>query len=332
MGRVSARVVSITALLTLLPAGARGDAAPADPRALAPLLRVQDFTEFEAAIPALEASGARTREGWLALPRTLFALGVASADDPALAAGLEAWRRASPDRWEIEMVSGWRQLLLLHTARADDGSLDAPEIPEQPDPALRAAARSAFERAQALSPHSPEPGAALLGVAVMEGAPIADRLAMLAQACAVDRVCESARVVMLTGLDPEHGGNADALLTFARESARAHPGNPNLGLLLGIAHRKAGAVAGDRSAYFQDPRVVDEVERAYGGYLAAYPTARLHANEYARLACWAGRRDTARRTFETIGDAFRAAAWNGDFREFAGRRHWALAPDPIAVR
>ena len=293
---------------------------------------MQDFTELEAALSALEASGGRTREGWLLLPRTFFALGVASADDPALAAGLEAWRRASTDRWEMEMVSGWRQLLLLHTPRADDGSLDAPELPEQPDPALRAAARSAFERAHTLAPHSPEPGAALLGVAVMEGASISDRLAMMAQACAIDRVCESARVVMLTGLDPEHGGNANALLTFARESARDHPGDPNLGLLVGIAHRKARTAAGDPSAYFQDPRVVDEVERAYGGYLAAYPTALLHANEYARLACWAGRRDTARHAFETIGDAFRAPAWNGDFREFAGRRQWALAKDPIAAR
>jgi hypothetical protein len=91
------------------------------------------------------------------------------------------------------MVAGWRQLLLLHPPRAADGTLDGIEIPGQPDAEARAAARTAFERARTLAPRSPEPGAGLLSVAVLERTPLVARRPLLAQACAFDSVCESAR-------------------------------------------------------------------------------------------------------------------------------------------
>ncbi len=306
---------------------------PVSPRSLAPLLRAQDFSALDARLVELDASGARTREGWLAMPAALYALGVASADDSALATSLDAWRRASARPWMVEMVSGWRQLLLFHPPRAADGTLEGVELPGQPDPELRAAARAAFERAQTLAPRSPEPGAALLAVAVLERVPVEARLPILQQACAVDSACETARVFMLTGLEPYLGGSVEAMLAFARASARDHPDNPNLALLVAFAHRKAAIASRDPDAYFHDPRVFDEADRAYGNYFAVYPGALNHYNEYARLACWAGRRDVARRAFEALGDSFSTNAWKGDFREFVSRRHWALGdshPEALA--
>ena len=319
--RSRARAIALGALFALSPVTAHADAA-VDPRSLAPLLRIYEFAELEAGLADLERSGARTREGWLAFPRALAALGIASADDPALATSLDAWRDGSPDRWVVEMVSGWRQLELGHAPRAIDASFDVPRVPDQPDPALRAAARSAFERAHALAPRSPEPYTALLAVASMEHAPMPERLALLAKACAVDATCETARATLLVG--SEDDADAASLLELARTSARAHPDDPNLGLLVGIAHRRAGIASGDPVGYFQRAGVFDEVERAYATYLAAHPDAFLHWNEYALLACWAGRRDTARRAFEAIGDGFRAEPWKGDFRAFADRRQVAL--------
>jgi hypothetical protein len=184
------------------------------------------------------------------------------------------------------------------------------------------------KRARTLAPRSPEPGAGLLSVAVLERTPLTARRPLLEQACAFDSVCESARVAMLTGLEPHLGGSIEALLAFARESAREHPGNPNLGLLIGLAHRKAALAFDEPEPYFRDPRVFDEVERAYGDYLAVHPDAFRHQNEYARLACWAGRRDTARRAFEAIGAEFSAYAWRDDFREFVQRRKWAFSASP----
>jgi hypothetical protein len=324
MARSMRFVLALVALRLLAPTDAVAAEEPVDPRALAPLLRAQDFAALEGRLAELEATGARTREGWLAAPGSLYALGVASADDPALAVSLEAWRRASPRLWAVEMVSGWRQLSLFHPQRAADESLEDVELWGQPHPDLRAAARAAFERAQTLAPRSPEPGAALLGVAILDGTPPEQLVPMLQQPCSVDTACETARVLMLTGLEPHRGGSAELLLAFARAGARDHPENPNLGLLVAFAHRKAAIASGDPTKYFHDPRVFDEVDRAYGNYFAVHPNALNHYNEYARAACWAGRQDAARRAFEKIGASFSSNAWKDDFHEFAQRRKWAM--------
>jgi hypothetical protein len=295
-----------------------------DPRTLAPLLRARDTLALETRLADLEATGARTREGWLALPRHLFALGVAAADDPDLAAALDSWSARSPASWMAQMADGWRHVMQHHDPRADDRSLDAAEVPGQPDGRLRALARAAFERARELAPRSPEPDAALLSLQVIERAPLGDRWQTLASACNRDRVCESARVVMLTGLEPHLGGSVEALLAFAHASAESHPDDPRLGLLVALAHRKIGLAFGRPDQHFHEPGVFEEVDRAYARHLAAHPEALRHRNEYVRVACWAGRAETARREFERIGDGFLAAAWKGDFREFSKRRAWAF--------
>jgi hypothetical protein len=295
-----------------------------DPRALAPLLRAREVLALETRLADLEATGARTREGWLALPRHLFALGVAAADDPDLAAALDSWSAGSPASWMAQMVDGWRNVMQRHAPRADDRSLDAVEVPGQPDARLRAMARAAFERARELTPRSPEPDAALLALQLIERAPLGDRWRTLANACDRDPVCETARVVMLTGLEPHLGGSVEALLAFAHASAEAHPDDPRLGLLVALAHRKIALAFGRPDEHFHKPGVFEEVERAYARHLASHPEALRHRNEYARVACWAGRPETARREFELIGDGFLAAAWKDDFREFSKRRAWAF--------
>jgi hypothetical protein len=296
----------------------------ADPRAVVPLLRARDFSGLEHELDRLGSSGARTREGWLAQSRSLFALGIAAAQDPDVDAALADWLRASPDEWTAAMASGWRHAMDAKPLRTVNGPPDFVEVWRQTDSAARAAAGAAFARARSLAPHSREPGAALLGLAIADGVPVADRMEQFAQVCAEDRVCETARVVMLTGLEPYLGGSVGSLVAFARSGAREAPEDPNLAVLVAIAHRKAVLNVGDAEAYFRQTGVYEEVEAAYARYLAAYPDAIRHRNEYAQAACWAGRRDTARKLFDEIGDAYYPVVWKNDFDEFRKRRDWAL--------
>lgn len=321
------RTVCAGALATAIaaPAATLHAEVAVDARELAPVLRAGDATAVEARLAELEAAEARTREGWLAQSRSFYALGIAAAEDPAIGAALAEWRRASPQAWRAEMIEGWRLLSYGLPPRADDRSFDTVEFWSQPEPGLVASARAAFERAASLAPASSEPGAALIAVQVLERAPIPERERTFAAACRVDRVCETARALLLTALEPQFGGSVETLLNVARASAAAHPERPSIGLLVGIAHRKVALAVGDPEAYFRRIDVFEEAERAYARHLAAYPEAIRHRNEYARILCWASRRESARREFERIGDAYSAPAWKSDFAQFRKRREWALA-------
>jgi tetratricopeptide (TPR) repeat protein len=320
------RALRCAAVATLLLLGGAARALDAvDPRELAPQLRAGDFAAVEARLAELDATGARTREGWLAPSRSLFALGIAAAEDPDVAESLAAWLRTEPNAWTAQMIEGWRLVMYRHALRPDDRSLEGVEIWNQDDPELRSRARAAFERAQTLAPKSSEPGAALLALLICQRAPLEERFAALAAACAVDRRCETARTMMLTGLEPYLGGSNDLLLAFARKTVAELPDDPVLGFAIGIAHRKAALNSKDPAAYFARADVYEEAERSYAQHLARYPDALRHWNEYARIACWAGRRDTAHRIFDRIGAGYMAPAWKDDFAEFVKRRAWAVA-------
>jgi hypothetical protein len=153
---------------------------------------------------------------------------------------------------------------------------------------------------------------------------MADRAQLLAMACAADRRCDTARVAMLVGLGPRHGGSADAALAFAREGEREAPGDPTRAILIAFAHRLAAWGSGDADAYFRQPGVFEEAERVYQAFLAAYPDAIGIRNEYAQAACWAGRRATARAELERIGGEYRDGAWQSRIDQFLRCREWAL--------
>ncbi|RIL06092.1 MAG: hypothetical protein DCC71_08050 [Proteobacteria bacterium] len=323
------RLGAACALASLLAVAAPRSAADAvDPRTLAPLLRAGDVAAVEERLAAWESSSARTREGWLAMPRALFALGVAAVEDPSIEEPALRWVQQSPS-WKAWMVEGWRLVMLGKLPRSASRAFDEIEI-WMPDPSRAAEARAAFERARALAPRSSEPDGALLGLDVAERRPLAARTARLESACAVDAACETARSMMLTGLEPHMGGSIELLLSFARESAARHPDDPRIGLLVAIAHRKAALANGRPDAWFHQPGVFDEADRSYVRHLTAHPNAVRQRNERARAACWAGRRETARGEFEAIADRFVATAWKGGFREFATRRAWALGARPSA--
>jgi hypothetical protein len=304
-----------------------------DPRALVPLLRVHDFAALESRLDQLAASDARTRGGWPAHPRALYALAFAAANDPACDHALDAWSRARPASWAAQMAIGWRHLVSGTRQRGTDRPFEGIEIPIQWDRGMRAAARAAFERAAALAPRSAEPAAGLLAVALTGGTaaragatgpPMADRAELLATACAAERRCDTARVAMLVGLGPRHGGSADAALAFAREGEREAPGDPTRAILIAFAHRLAAWGSGDADAYFRQPGVFEEAERVYQAFLAAVPDAIGIRNEYAQAACWAGRQATARAEFERIGGEYRDGAWQSRIDQFLRCREWAL--------
>ena len=330
--RTASRLGLVLALGATLSAGARAEesSSPVDPRSVVPLLRTSDLEGLEARLAALDASDARTREGWLALPGAFAALGFAAAADPDIAAQLAVWLARSPDSWHAAMADGWRQLAHRSPLIGSDVTFDLLFVPTQRDAAALASAESAFARAAALAPRSPEPTAGRIAVATLQGAPIAERVAILERGCRVDRVCESARLLLLTGLEPHLGGSRDLLLAFARSSAAEHPDDVRIGLLPAFAHRKVALTMRRREEYVRRPGVFEEIEAAYERFLAAHPGSIQHRNEYARVATWAGRRDVARREFEAIGDAYVADAWKGDFRRFQQARTWAMATSPGA--
>lgn len=311
-------------------AGAADASPPVDPRSVVPLLRADDLDALEARLAALEASVARTREGWLALPGAFAALGFAAAADPDIAAQLAVWIARRPDSWHAAMADGWRHLAYRSPLNGTDTGFDLLFVPSQRDDAALARAGAAFERAAALAPRSGEPAAGRIAVATLERAPIAERMALFERGCRFDAVCESARLLLLTSLEPHLGGSRELLLAFARSSAAEHPEDPRIGLLPAFAQRKIAVTMRRREEYVRRPGVFDEIEAAYERFLAAHPESVHHRNEYARVATWAGRREIARREFEAIGDAYVPEAWKGDFRRFQQARTWAMATSPGA--
>jgi len=330
--RLAARAACLAALGALFAAHASAAAAPApiDPRSVVPLLRVGDVAALESRLDALRAARARTREGWLTLPGALAAAGFAAASDPGIGERLAAWIAQRPDSWYAAMVDGWRHLANRSRLIGTEASFTPIFVPDQRDPEVLARAGDAFARAAALAPRSPEPAAGRIAVAILQRAPIEERVALLETGCAVDPVCESARVILLTGLEPHLGGSRELLLWFGRTSAAAHPDDVRLGLLPAFAHRKVALTMPSNEAYVRLPGVYEEIEAAYERHLEVYPGAVLHRNEYARVSVWAGRQAIARRQFELLGDQYAADAWKYRFERFREARAWAMATSPGA--
>jgi hypothetical protein len=134
---------------------------------------------------------------------------------------------------------------------------------------------------------------------------------------------------MFLALDPAWGGSREAKLAFARESARRHPEDPYLRLLLVRAHRAmVGSDAGKRFSYYRTPEVWAEVSAAAESFLEQLPDSEYGHNLLAQLSSLAGERDVARRELRWIGERRDPRVW--DDAEFARVRQWSLSTAPAA--
>lgn len=110
-------------------------------------------------------------------------------------------------------------------------------------------------------------------------------------------------------LEPKWHGSAEDMLSFGRELLRGRNWPAKLPFLLTDAHVTLSGYARDRAAYWTQPGVWEDVQAVYEGALEHDPKNDYWRSFYAKLACWCGRYDVARRQFEAVGDRVRTDAF-----------------------
>jgi len=136
-----------------------------------------------------------------------------------------------------------------------------------------AAARVDLERACALDEKSPAAAGTLVTVAMGQGNEAAGEAAF-AKAVARDPLYVRAYEQRLMQIMPKWGGTAEGMLAFARASAKAHPEEPGLRVLVVQAHEElARHHARDAAAYLLGEPIKAEIDEALEAIVKAYPRA-----------------------------------------------------------
>jgi Tfp pilus assembly protein PilF len=107
------------------------------------------------------------------------------------------------------------------------------------------------------------------------------------------------RNYMFYALAPRWGGNAEAMLAYAREQAKDAPKNSLAPELIVYAHGELvrSLSYAEKKAYYAQPGVWEETQKAYEHIMAAYPKGAVWAVNYGIAAYEAGYNDKAGELF-----------------------------------
>jgi len=110
-------------------------------------------------------------------------------------------------------------------------------------------------------------------------------------------------------LEPKWYGDAKEMLDFGRQLLAGGNWEARLPILLVDAHVKLAGYEQDRGAYYRDDAVWRDVQAVYAGYLGKHPDSDFDRSRFAKLACWCGKYDEARKQFNQLGDRVVVAAF-----------------------
>jgi hypothetical protein len=115
----------------------------------------------------------------------------------------------------------------------------------------------------------------------------------------------------LAFLSPTWYGSDEESIAFGRECLATGNWRAGIPQLLLTAHRSAAERSGDRKAYYEQPRVWEDVSSVYEGQLANFPEDAKARNEYAMAAARCGKWDVVRAQFELLGDRVNPDSFGG---------------------
>ena len=148
-------------------------------------------------------------------------------------------------------------------------------------------------------------------------------------------------------LEPKWYGSEEEMLAFGGECLATENWNARLPFVL-INAQFAGPLPADQEGkidlksgkyseqskveYYQRPGVWEDVKAVYEPYLKQFPKAVNDRSMFAKLACWCGRWDEARRQFLILGEKPSLTAFGGReeydrLREEAGEGQGLSAND-----
>jgi len=190
-----------------------------------------------------------------------------------------------------------------------------------------ARAEAALERALRLDPNNARAATQMLSVELGQGKGRTHMEEWFRRAMKADPGNYSACSRKLLYLEPKWYGSEEEMLAFGRECLATENWNARLPFVLTDAHFVLARYPRDQEGkidlksdkyseqpkveYYQRPGVWEDVKAVYEPYLKQFPKAVNDRSMFAKLACWCGRWDEARRQFLILGEKPSLTAFGG---------------------
>lgn len=271
--------------------------------------------------------------GWLELAATSFEEGLKDVEVPdtlcfEFGEGLStAWKTLTKDRkpgfdkvfeaLEKRRPGGLTQLLLkgkVYTDYAWDarGGGWASSVTEDGWAKMKerlAEAEAALTRAYEKDPFGAEAPTQMLVVELGQGKGRETMERWYERAMKADPDNVSACKKKMYYLEPKWHGDREQMLGFGRELLKGGNWGALLPFQLIDAHLTLAGYEKDKAAYWKRPDVWEDVKAVYEAALLHDPNRAWWRSFYAKLACWCGHYDVARRQFEAVGERVELGAF-----------------------
>jgi hypothetical protein len=172
-----------------------------------------------------------------------------------------------------------------------------------------AIAEAALTKAWENKPDDPEAPTLMLGVELGQGRGMGVMETWFKRAMEADPDNLEACRKKMYYLEPKWHGSPEHMVAFGRSLLAGGNWDARLPFQLIDAHLTLAGYGKDRASYYKSDDVWKDVKAVYDGYLGGHPDAVRERSWFAKLACWCGHFDEARKQFQELGDQAAVSAF-----------------------
>jgi hypothetical protein len=250
----------------------------------------EDFDELQAFIDSIVQGNMRASDGaWLSWELLIGYENILEqfGNWDEQRAHIGKWRSAKPESAAAALVESAYWSAYAWSARGHEYAASVPEQASKTADERMARARAVLDDAKPYAAANPAWYAQMLAIAIFEGWPRAERLALFNEAVASAPLYDPIYINMAWGLAPKWGGSLDEYRRFVRaavKKTKAAEGN----ILYARLYWNLARIESDKDPFTELKIPWQPMKSGFDDLVDRYPTSQSNLQNYAYFACRAG--------------------------------------------